>query len=1063
MRKILFLILISSSLFADTLDLELFKNLAPRNIGPAGMSGRVTAIDVTGENSDLIYIGTASGGVWRSEGGIKWEPVFDDAPLQNIGAIKIEKGNSDVIWVGTGEGNPRNSTSSGSGIYKSSDGGKSWHLMGLENVRSIHRIIINDRDPNIVTIGATGNPWSSDEHRGIYQTRDGGKNWTKILPNKEFPMNDSTGVGDLIVDPNNPNKMIAAMWQFRRDPWFFTSGGKSSGIYITYDGGESWKKISKGLPKGDLGRIGLTLCHTKPNVVYALVESKKNAFYRSNDGGESWSKMTDKGQFGNRPFYYADIYCDPINENRIYSIWSVVSRSEDGGKTWEVIAPYWGGGIHPDHHAFWINPKNPKHIIEGNDGGLNISYDMAKTWRFAQNIPVAQFYHINIDNEIPYNVYGGMQDNGSWQGPSRAWRQGGIRNSYWEELAFGDGFDVVPDQNDPRNGFAMSQEGNLYRYDNVTGEVNYVKPVHPDGDELRFHWNAAISDDPFDENTFYYGSQYVHKSTDNGKNWQIISPDLTTNDSTKQRQRESGGLTYDVTGAENHTTILAISPSPFDTKEIWVGTDDGNLQLTTDDGKNWKNLSDNFPNIPNNSWIPQVHVSPHKKGECFVVVNNYRRGDWKPYLLHTSDYGKSWKNLVSGKGIESFVRSFVQDHIEPNLMFLGTEFGLYFSLDYGKNWQKWTEGYPSVTTMDMKIHPREPDLILGTFGRAAWIMDNISPLRAAAKNKAKLMEDELTLFPVPDAYLVNWRVGAGGRFFADAAYRGDNKSSNAQIKFFINKPEKDDKKEEETDEKPDENDEEIEEEKPYVLSTDSCRITIYDEAGKDIRSWRSKVKNGVNQENWNLDSYGVRYPSQPKPKQKGGDKPGGGLIKAGKYKVIVEYNENFDTTFVEVKNDPRNDFKNPGVDARIAKQKEFFNFVEQVTAEMDEIREAEKSIGFVKAQLETASKEAQKELKKYHKNLKDSIEYVKEVVIFDQGEKQGIVRRPDVLIGNLGSLNRYITSSIGEPDSSVDFMFEKCRKQFEEFKSRKEKFMSGYWKEYQEKVKATEFDVFGME
>lgn len=333
MRNILILFLISSSLFADTLDLELFKNLAPRNIGPAGMSGRVTSIDVTGKNSDLIYIGTASGGVWRSRGGIEWEPVFEDAPLQNIGSIKIEPNNSDVIWVGTGEGNPRNSTSSGAGIYKSSDAGKTWHLMGLEKVRSIHRIIINERNPDIVTVGATGNPWVSDGNRGVYQTKDGGMTWNKILPNIEFSLNDSVGVADLIVDPNNPNKMIAAMWQFRRDPWFFTSGGSGSGLFITYDGGETWKRISEGLPKGDLGRIGLTLCESKPNIVYAYVESKKNGIYRSVDGGESWKKMTDKGQFGNRPFYYADIFCDPVNENRIYSIWSVLSRSEDGGKT----------------------------------------------------------------------------------------------------------------------------------------------------------------------------------------------------------------------------------------------------------------------------------------------------------------------------------------------------------------------------------------------------------------------------------------------------------------------------------------------------------------------------------------------------------------------------------------------------------------------------------------------------------------------------------------------------------------------------------------------------------
>lgn len=723
-------------------------------------------------------------------------------------------------------------------------------------------------------------------------------------------------------------------------------------------------------------------------------------------------------------------------------------------KPWEVIAPYYAGGIHPDHHAFWINPRNPNHIIEGNDGGLNISYDMAKTWRFSENIPVAQFYHINIDNEVPYNVYGGMQDNGSWQGPSRAWRYGGIRNSYWEELAFGDGFDVIPDANDPRNGFAMAQEGSLYRYNNVTGEVNFVKPVHPDGEKLRYHWNAAIASDPFDANTFYYCSQYVHKTTDNGKNWTIISPDLTTNDSTKQKQRESGGLTYDVTGAENHTTIIAVSPSKFDTKEIWVGTDDGNIQLTTNDGETWQNLSQNIKSVPKNSWVAQVNLSDYKKGECFAVINNYRRGDWKPYLMHTKDYGKTWVNLAADKGIDSYALSFAQDPIEPNLMFLGTEFGLYFSIDYGQNWQKWTEGYPSVSTMDMKIHPREPDLILGTFGRAAWIMDNIEPLRYLAKNKK--MDDNLTLFNVPDAYLVNFRQGSGGRFIADAAYQGQNKSSSAAISFYINKPEKKDKEKEEK------ISEEETEEKPYKLSLDSVRVKIYDEANNPIRSLKFKIDSGLNKVNWGLDAKGVRYPSAKKP-ENDDTQPGGGIIEAGKYKVVVEYNEKFDSNFVDVKYDPRNNYKDPIAEYKIQKQKEFFELVEKTTEAMDEIRKFEKSIELVKGQLETVTEVDQKELKEYHKNLKDSIDYVKEVVIYSQGDKQGIVRRPDVLNDNLGSLNFYISTAMGSPNSNIDDMMKKCENQYQEFISRKEKFENGYWKEYQVKVKATEFDVFGVE
>ncbi|MEL7531612.1 MAG: hypothetical protein AAFN10_09905, partial [Bacteroidota bacterium] len=614
-------------LSAQDLDTDLLENWKARSIGPAGMSGRVTTIDVLRDNPAVIYIGTASGGLWKSEsGGIKWKPLFDEEIVASIGALAIAPSNPDIIWVGTGEGNPRNSQSSGFGVYRSLDGGESWEAMGLENTRNVHRVIIHPDNPDIVWIGAQGSAWGDHPERGVYKTTDGGKTWRKVLY-----MNERTGIADLVQDPQNPNKLIAAMWEFRRWPWSFKSGGEGSGLYVSHDGGESWTKRTDadGLPKGELGRMGLAIAPSNPKIVYAIIEAKKNGFYRSTDGGKNWKLVNGKDEIGNRPFYYSDIFVDPVNENRIYSLYSMVSLSEDGGKSFRVMIPY--SGVHPDHHAWYIHPDNPNYIIEGNDGGLNISHDRGMTWRFVENLPLAQFYHINIDNEIPYNVYGGMQDNGSWRGPAYVWRSGGIRNTYWEELFFGDGFDVVPDPEDNRYGYAMSQGGSVGRYDLETRSSKSIRPTHPDGEELRFNWNAAIAQDPFDAATIYYGSQYVHKSTDRGDNWEIISDDLTTNDPEKQKQRESGGLTFDVTNAENHTSIVAIAPSPVEKELLWVGSDDGRLHITRDGGENWTDLTAKMGGLPAGSWIPQIHASNHSAGEAFIVVNNYRRNDWTPY------------------------------------------------------------------------------------------------------------------------------------------------------------------------------------------------------------------------------------------------------------------------------------------------------------------------------------------------------------------------------------------------------------------------------------------------
>ncbi|MEO1434888.1 MAG: hypothetical protein AAFV80_05085, partial [Bacteroidota bacterium] len=788
----LFFFFLLGCLLAQDLQMDHFSALSPRNIGPAGMSGRVTSIDVDPFDEDRILAGTASGGVWLSEnGGISWEPIFDDAPVQSVGSLAFNPINSSEIWVGTGEGNPRNSMNTGEGIFKSIDGGKTWKRMGLEKTKTIHRILINPHDPNIVYVGSLGAPWGTNKERGVFKTVDGGANWEKVLY-----LNDSTGCADLILDPSNPNKLVAAMWTFGRKPWTFNSGGQDSGIYTTFDGGENWARRTDehGLPKGKLGRIGLAIAPSSPNIVYALVESEKhNGFFKSTNGGINWKFVS---KTGNRPFYYNDIFVDPSNENRIFSLHSIVSRSEDGGRTFQAILPYvWNGGVHPDHHAFWVSSKNPDYMIEGNDGGLNISRDRGETWQFIENLPLAQFYHINHDMEIPYNVMGGMQDNGSWVGPSTIWKNGGIKNEDWQEVYFGDGFDVVPTPDDSRYVYAMSQGGYLGFIDRETGRSRSVSPVHPDSVRLRFNWNAGIAQDPFSNCGVYYGSQFVHYSQDCGQSWKIISPDLTTNDPDKQQQAKSGGLTLDVTDAENFTTILAIAPSPHNQSIIWVGTDDGNLQLTRDGGKNWTNLSNRLPGMPAGSWIPQIVLSPHTAGEAFIVVNDYRRNNYTPMAFHTKDFGATFTRIVDRNQVHGHVISIVQDPVSPNLLFLGTDYGLYWSINKGKNWMKWMEGFPSVSTSDLKIHPRDPDLIIGTFGRAAWIMDDIQPLRDLAEQGKGMLNQPFKAFDAPDAYMAQYRSVEGMRFHADATFSARNKPRGALLTVWVKSSGKEDKKE----------------------------------------------------------------------------------------------------------------------------------------------------------------------------------------------------------------------------------------------------------------------------
>ena len=988
---------------AQKLDMEKLKGMQTRSIGPGAMSGRITAIDVVVNDRDVMYAGSASGGLWKTtSGGINWEPVFDKEAVMSIGAVAIQQSNPSVIWVGTGEGNPRNSLNGGYGIYKSLDGGKNWKLMGLEKTRNIHRIIVDPQNPNTVYVGAIGSPWGEHPERGVFKTTDGGQTWEKILYT-----NEKTGCAELVMDPTNPNKLIASMWEHRRWPWIFKSGGPGSGLHVTYDGGKTWTKRTDkdGLPAGDLGRIGIAIS-AKPDIIYALVESKKNGLYKSEDGGFKWRMVNENmDQIGDRPFYYGQIHADPKNENRLYTIFSEVNVSEDAGKSFTSLLPFSFNGVHPDHHAWWIHPEDPSFMVDGNDGGLNITHDMGKNWRFVENIPVGQFYHINVDMEQPYNVYGGMQDNGSWVGPAYVWRFGGIKNSYFQMLMFGDGFDMAPDPDNSRYGYGMSQQGFLGRWDNQTGYTKRIRPSHPDADvKLRYNWNSAFAQDPFDNSTIYFGSQFVHKSTNKGDTWEIISKDLTTNDPEKQKQHESGGLTMDATGAENHCTVLAIAPSSKEQGGIWTGTDDGQVQLPRDGGKTWTNVTSRITGMPKNAWVPQIQASTYNKGEAFVVVNNYRQFDFKPYLFRTKDYGQTWESMVSSSqlGDNSYVLSVVQDPVEPKLIFVGTENGLFVSLDEGKSYTKWTSGYPAgLSTMDMVIHPREHDLVIGTFGRAVYVLDDIRPLREMAKEGVQTLNKTLHVFTPPDAYSVETMGPEGALFPGNGMFSGENRPLGALISYVVNKP--DDKKPEVKKEEPQtkskrngKSDEpapvvEDKKEEKSKIKYDSITLEVFNSSGEKIRTIKRSVPedNGLNRMTWNLDEKGVRHPSRNKPRPNAPE-PGGATVLPGTYKLRIAFGDQKDSTMINVKNDPRYTTDAANLQARYNRTKELEEMRRLVATATERLRESKEIAGDYEKRMKEADREDLKDALEKTKVIKDSIDKVFDYILGAEDSRQGI-------------------------------------------------------------------------
>jgi photosystem II stability/assembly factor-like uncharacterized protein len=754
---------------------ELFGDMKARHIGPALMSGRVSDIELHPTSDRVVYIGAAGGGVWKSNnGGATFNPIFEEY-CQSIGAIEVDPTNPDnVVWVGTGEPWTRNSVTVGDGLYKTTDGGATWQkIPGFDKSERIAGIQVNPKNGNEVYVAVLGALWSDSEERGLYKTTDGGKTWAKILY-----VDKTTGCSDLLLDPTDPNVVYAAFWEFRRSAWNFNSGGTNSALYKSVDAGKTWNKIHNGFPTGKLGRIAVAAAPSNTKILYAVIESeqdKDKGLYRSEDAGASW-KQTN-GDFGLvvRPFYFSRITVDPKNPDVVAKAGLLGSLSRDGGKTFKNLGP-----MHADIHDIVFDNNNSDRMYVATDGGVYRSWNGGTTMEIVECLPLSQFYHVSVDNKEPYNVYGGLQDNGSWYGPSSS--PGGVEARDWNVVGVGDGYRVLPHPTKNLIYSEMQGAENVWRYDPAKDQARTIQPLAVKGDpKLRFNWNSPMATSASKPDRFYMGSQFVHRSEDMGETWEKISPDLTTNDPLKTEQGKSGGLSTDNSGAENHCTIFTIAESPLDENVVWAGTDDGNVQVTKDGGKSWTNVTANIPGLPKNTSCWHIEASKFGKGNAYAVFTGYQKGDQTPYTYKTTDFGATWKSIMT-PDVTAFVRNIQEDWENENLLFLGTEFGLYITIDGGKSWLKFTNNVPPVAVHFIDLQKKTNDLVLGTHGRGIIIIDDISPLRQL--NDETLAKD-LHFFPTK-TFTMPESNGFGGTA-SETQFVGNNSSRNAKIIYNLKK------------------------------------------------------------------------------------------------------------------------------------------------------------------------------------------------------------------------------------------------------------------------------------
>ena len=857
-------------------DSETISGLGARNIGSAAMSGRVAAVTAVHDGARLtVYVGAASGGVWKSvNGGTTYKPVFDKQPVQSIGAITVDPKNPKVVWVGTGEAWTRNSVSIGDGVYKSTDGGDNWTNVGLKESEHVARILVDPTESNTVYVCVPGKLWSDSDERGVYKTTDGGQSWTKILKGA----NASTGCSMISLDPLSPKTLFAGMWDFRRKGWTFRSGGEGptaasgSGLFKSLDGGASWTELddksATGLPAKPWGRVAVTVAPSKPNVVYAFVEAvvPTNGLYRSEDGGKTWEARDRSQAMIWRPFYFANLIVDPKNENRLYKPDLNLVVSTDGGASFSNIS----GGAHGDFHDVWIDPANPDYLITGDDGGLWYSYDAGNKWWKGDNLPISQFYHVSVDMDRPYHVYGGLQDNSSWVGESQY--PGGVTNSRWENLYNGDGFWMFVDPADPNYIYAEYQGGEIGRVNRRTHETRNIKPLpgYKEG-KLRYNWNTPIYLSPTRKGTIYIGSQFLFRSVDFGQTWARISPDLTTNDPAKQQQELSGGVTIDNSAAETHTTIYAIAESPRNPNVIWAGTDDGNVQVSRDGGRTWVNVVRNIRGLPAHAWVSSLEAGHFAAGTVYATFDLHTFGDMRPYAYKSTDYGRTWSSVV---GPESPVRGYAhvvkEDLVNRDLLFLGTELGLWVSLDGGKQWAHYKGGdLPSVAVRDLAIHPRDDDLVIATHGRGIWIIDDITPLRALTP--AVLASNAAFLQTKP---IVQRIPAQGGWANGDAAFVGPNPPDEAVITYY--------------------------QRRRHIFG--DLKIEVFDQAGKLVGTVPSSKRRGLSRVTWPMR---LKAPTVPPAASVAFGAAFGARVLPGTYTVKMSKDKDVYTTPLRVVADPR--------------------------------------------------------------------------------------------------------------------------------------------------------------
>ena len=758
--------------------------LGIRNIGSAAMSGRIAALDghLNPDGKVTLFAGAASGGVWKSEdSGTSFRPVFDRAGAQSIGAIAIDHADPKTIWVGTGEGWTRNSVSVGDGVWKSTDGGDNWTRMGLPNSERITSIKIDPRDRNTVYVCAPGALWSDSPDRGLYRTTDGGAHWAQVLRGSNL----STGCSSIAIDPADSRHLMAGLWDFRRKPWTFRSGGEGpeaasgSRLMESRDGGASWTPLDAasraGLPKGPWGRVEIVFAPSNPRMLYAFIENVRSALYASADGGRTWQERDRSQGMVWRPFYFAKLVVDPKDDQKLFKMGYSVTASEDGGKSFANAA----GSSHGDWHQVWINPGNSKELVGADDGGLWFSHDGASKWWKGYNLPISQFYHVIVDDRDPYQVYGGLQDNSSWVGDQEY--PGGITNSRWENVYGGDGMWTFSDPSDPDYVYAEYQGGTIARVNRKTLDARSIQPLAGYKEKLRYNWNTPIALSPHDKNALYIGSQFLFRSRDHGASWDRISPDLTTNDKAKQQQEKSGGITVDNSAAEMHTTIYSISESPLAAGTIWVGTDDGNVQLTRDGGAHWINLTANLKS-GGERWISWIEASRYDPAVAYAAVDRHMFGDMKPYVYRTADYGRSWTPIVTPatSSVEGYAWTIREDPKAGNILWLGTEKGLFTSLDRGASWARFRPtGFPDAAVRDIAFQRRDDDMVLATHGRGIWVVDDISPLRRLT---APTLASDLTLIPGP---AIQQRLRSnGGWAEGDATFHGQNPPIGATISYY---------------------------------------------------------------------------------------------------------------------------------------------------------------------------------------------------------------------------------------------------------------------------------------